>query len=99
MVQLAYAIRVVEPFSLMVNVHSGGRAGERRIEEAVRRIFRLTPKGMIEMLDLRRPIYRKTAAYGHFGRELAEFTWECKDKVRELREFFGYDSLDAPRPE
>jgi S-adenosylmethionine synthetase len=98
-VQLAYAIGVVEPFSLMVNVHSGGRASERRIEEAVRRIFRLTPKGMIEMLDLRRPIFRKTAAYGHFGRELPEFTWERRDRVRELREYFGYDSLDAPRPE
>jgi S-adenosylmethionine synthetase len=98
-VQLAYAIGVVEPFSLMVNVHSGGRASERLIEEAVRRIFRLTPKGMIEMLDLRRPIYRKTAAYGHFGRELPEFAWERKDKVRELQAYFGYDSLDARRPE
>ena len=98
-VQLAYAIGVVEPFSLMVNIHGGGKVGERRIEEAVRRIFRLTPRGMIEMLDLRRPIYRETAAYGHFGRELPEFTWERKDKVRELREFFGYDSLDARRPE
>ncbi len=98
-VQLAYAIGIVEPFSLMVNIHSGGRVSERRIEEAVRKIFRLTPKGMIEMLDLRRPIFRKTAAYGHFGRELPEFTWERTDKVRELKEHFGYDSLDSPRPE
>jgi S-adenosylmethionine synthetase len=97
-VQLAYAIGIVEPFSLMVNIHSGGRASERRIEEAVRKIFRLTPKGMIEMLDLRRPIYRKTAAYGHFGRELPEFTWERTDKVRELQDYFGCDSLEARRP-
>jgi S-adenosylmethionine synthetase len=97
-VQLAYAIGIVEPFSLMVNIHSGGRASERRIEEAVRKIFRLTPKGMIEMLDLRRPIYRKTAAYGHFGRELPEFTWERTDKVQELQDYFGYDSLEARRP-
>ena len=96
-IQLAYAIGVVEPFSLMVNIHSGGRVSERQIEEAVRKIFRLTPKGMIEMLDLRRPIYQKTAAYGHFGRELPEFTWERTDKVQELRSYFGYESLDARR--
>jgi len=94
-VQLAYAIGVVEPFSLMVNIHSGGRVSERQIEEAVRKIFHLTPKGMIEMLDLRRPIYRKTASYGHFGRELPEFTWERTDKVQELRSYFGYESLDV----
>jgi S-adenosylmethionine synthetase len=96
-VQLAYAIGVIEPFSLMVNIHSRGRVSERQIEEAVRKIFRLTPKGMIEMLDLRRPIYQKTAAYGHFGRELPEFTWERTDKVQELRSYFGYESLDARR--
>jgi S-adenosylmethionine synthetase len=96
-VQLAYAIGVIEPFSLMVNIHSGGRVSERQIEEAVRKIFRLTPKGMIEMLDLRRPIYQKTAAYGHFGRELPEFTWERTDKVQELRTYFGYESLDERR--
>jgi S-adenosylmethionine synthetase len=81
----------------MVNIHSRGRVSERQIEEAVRKIFRLTPKGMIEMLDLRRPIYQKTAAYGHFGRELPEFTWERTDKVQELRSYFGYESLDARR--
>jgi S-adenosylmethionine synthetase len=97
-VQLAYVIGVVEPFSLMINVHSGGRVSERQIEEAVRKIFRLTPKGMIEMLDLRRPIYKQTAAYGHFGRELPEFTWERTDKVQELRAYFGYQSLDRPQP-
>ncbi|MEN6311744.1 MAG: methionine adenosyltransferase [Acidobacteriota bacterium] len=96
-VQLAYAIGVVEPFSLMVNIHSGGRVSEKQIEAAVRKIFQLTPKGMIEMLDLRRPIYRKTAAYGHFGRELPEFTWERRDKVAELQAYFGYDSLETRR--
>ena len=88
-IQLSYAIGVVEPTSLMVNAHSGARVSEREIEKAVRELFRLTPKGMIEMLDLRRPIYRKTAAYGHFGRELPEFTWERTDKAAELRRWFG----------
>jgi S-adenosylmethionine synthetase len=97
-VQLAYVIGVVEPFSLLVNLHSGGRVTERQIEEAVRKIFRLTPKGMIEMLDLRRPIYKQTAAYGHFGRELPEFTWERTDKVAELQAYFGYENLDIRRP-
>ncbi len=97
-VQLAYVIGVVEPFSLMVNVHSGGRVGEEAIEKAVREIFRLTPAGMIEMLDLRRPIYKSTAAYGHFGRELPEFTWERTDKVDALKAYFGWTSLEAPAP-
>jgi len=92
-VQLAYVIGVVEPFSLMVNVHSGGRVKEMDIEKAVREIFQLTPAGMIKMLDLRRPIYKKTAAYGHFGRELPEFTWERTDKVAALKSHFGYTSL------
>jgi S-adenosylmethionine synthetase len=95
-VQLSYAIGVVEPTSLMVNAHSGARVGEREIEKAVRELFRLPPRGMIEMLDLRRPIYRKTAAYGHFGRELAEFTWERTDKAAELRRWFGLKDEAAP---
>ncbi len=97
-VQLSYAIGRKDPTSLMVNVHSGAKVGEREIENAVRKIFQLTPKGMIEMLDLRRPIYRKTAAYGHFGRELPEFTWERTDKVDELRRWFGLGTADAARP-
>ncbi|MCU0243365.1 MAG: methionine adenosyltransferase [Acidobacteria bacterium] len=92
-VQLAYVIGVVEPFSLMVNVHSGAKVSEEAIEAAVRKIFQLTPAGMIKMLDLRRPIYKATAAYGHFGRELAEFTWERTDKVEALKAYFGYTSL------
>lgn len=96
-VQLAYVIGVVEPFSLMVNIHSGGKVSEGDIEKAVRKIFQLTPAGMIRMLDLRRPIYKQTAAYGHFGRELPDFTWEKTDKVSELKAYFGYTSLDAGR--
>ncbi len=92
-VQLAYVIGVVEPFSLMVNIHSGGKVSEEAIEKAVRSIFQLTPAGMIKMLDLRRPIYKQTAAYGHFGRELPDFTWEKTDKVAELKSYFGYTSL------
>ena len=96
-VQLAYVIGVVEPFSLMVNIHSGGKVSEEAIEKAVRSVFQLTPAGMIKMLDLRRPIYKKTAAYGHFGRELPDFTWEKTDKVNELKAYFGYTSLDGNR--
>jgi S-adenosylmethionine synthetase len=97
-IQLAYVIGVVEPFSLMVNIHSGGKVSEEDIEKAVRSIFQLTPAGMIKMLDLRRPIYKQTAAYGHFGRELPDFTWEKTDKVAELKAYFGYTSLEAGRP-
>jgi len=60
---------------------------ERKIEDAVRKIFNLTPKGIIDSLDLLRPIYRKTAAYGHFGRE--EFSWEQLNKVEEIKDFLG----------
>jgi S-adenosylmethionine synthetase len=95
-VQLSYAIGQVEPFSLMVNLHGKGRANEKLIEAAVRANFKLTPRGMIEMLDLRRPIYRKTAAYGHFGRELPEFSWERTDKADALKDYFGSVSLDQP---
>ena len=94
-IQLAYVIGVVEPFSLMVNIHSGGKVSEEAMEKAVRSIFQLTPAGMIKMLDLRRPIYKQTAAYGHFGRELPDFTWEKTDKVAELKAYFGYTSLEA----
>jgi len=88
-VQLSYAIGVVEPQSLMINLHGQRKVEERAIEQAVRELFQLTPKGMIEMLDLRRPIYKKTAAYGHFGRELPEFSWERTDKAEALRKRFG----------
>ncbi len=88
-VQLAYAIGVVEPVSIFVNTHQTAKVDESKIEDAVKAIFRLTPRGIIESLNLLRPIFRKTAAYGHFGRELEEFTWEKTDKVDEIRDYFN----------
>jgi S-adenosylmethionine synthetase len=88
--QIAYAIGVVEPVSLMVETHGTCKVDESRLEECVRAIFKLTPKGIIDSLDLLRPIYRKTAAYGHFGRELPEFTWERTDKANEIKSFFNF---------
>jgi len=83
-VQLAYAIGVSEPVSVSVDTDGSGRIDDARICELVREIFPLTPSGIIKYLDLRRPIYRKTAAGGHFGRNEPEFTWERTDKAREL---------------
>ncbi len=80
-IQLAYAIGVAEPVSIMVWTDRTNHIEEDRIKELIRKHFDLTPKGIIESLDLRRPIYMKTAAYGHFGRELPEFTWEKTDKA------------------
>jgi len=88
-IQLAYAIGVVEPVSINVNMHENGKVEEEKVIKAIRSIFKLTPKGIIESLDLLRPIYRKTASYGHFGRELPEFTWEKKDKVKEIKAFLN----------
>jgi S-adenosylmethionine synthetase len=85
-VQLAYAIGVADPVSVLVNTFGTGRAPEDRLVELVREHFQLTPRGMIEHLKLRRPIYRKTAAFGHFGRTEASFTWEATDKAEALRE-------------
>ena len=82
-VQLAYAIGVAEPVSVLVDTDGTGKVDEEALSEAVRKIFELTPKGIIETLDLRRPIYRKTAAFGHFGRE--DFSWEKTDKTEELQ--------------
>lgn len=85
-VQLAYAIGVAEPVSVMVHTFGTGVVEEERLVELVREQFVLTPKGMIEHLKLRQPIYRKTAAFGHFGRTEASFTWEATDKTEALRE-------------
>jgi S-adenosylmethionine synthetase len=85
-VQLAYAIGVAEPVSVMVHTFGTGAVEEERLVELVRELFPLTPKGMIEHLKLRQPIYRKTAAFGHFGRTEPSFTWEAKDKAEALRE-------------
>jgi S-adenosylmethionine synthetase len=85
-VQLAYAIGVAEPVSVMVNTFGTGTVPEERLVEMVRSTFILTPKGMIDTLKLRRPIYRKTAAFGHFGRTEETFTWEATDKAKALKE-------------
>ena len=83
-VQLAYAIGVAEPVSVMVDTNGTGKVKDQKLTDLVRKHFDLTPKGLIEHLKLRRPIYRKTAAYGHFGRSEASFTWEKTDKARLL---------------
>ncbi len=88
-VQLAYAIGVAEPVSVLVDTFGTGKLGASKLQELVRANFSLTPKGIMESLDLRRPIYRKTAAYGHFGRSDKEFTWEATDKAAALREQAG----------
>ncbi|MDE1942564.1 MAG: methionine adenosyltransferase [Betaproteobacteria bacterium] len=84
-VQVAYAIGVARPVSLMVNTFGTGRLPDERLAELVQQHFDLRPKGIIQSLDLLRPIYSKTAAYGHFGREEPEFTWEARDRVEALR--------------
>jgi S-adenosylmethionine synthetase len=85
-VQLAYAIGVAEPVSIMVNTFGTGKVEDARLAEVVRENFSLTPAGMIKSLNLRRPIYQKTAAFGHFGRTEESFTWEATDKAQVLRE-------------
>jgi S-adenosylmethionine synthetase len=88
-IQVAYAIGVAEPVSVMVTTFGTGRVPDARLAEAVRKVFDLTPRGIIEALDLRRPIYRPTAAYGHFGRDEAGFTWERADRIAELQRAVG----------
>jgi len=88
-VQLAYAIGVADPVSVLVETFGTGKIDEHRITELVRAHFQLTPKGIIETLDLRRPIYRQTAAYGHFGRTEPEISWERTDKADALRTAAG----------
>jgi S-adenosylmethionine synthetase len=85
-VQLAYAIGVAEPVSVMVNTFGTGKVEDYRLAELVRDNFSLTPAGMIKHLNLRRPIYRTTAAFGHFGRSEDSFTWEAVNKAEALRE-------------
>ena len=85
MVQLAYAIGVAEPVSVLIDTYGTGTIADDKISELVRAHFKLTPRGIIESLDLRRPIYKKTAAFGHFGRTEPEFTWEKTDKAAALR--------------
>ncbi|HPF34577.1 MAG TPA: methionine adenosyltransferase [Candidatus Krumholzibacteria bacterium] len=89
MVQLAYAIGVADPVSVMVETYGTGRATDAQITAAVRKVFDLTPKGIISDLKLRRPVYRATAAYGHFGREEEGFTWELADRAEALAKAVG----------
>jgi S-adenosylmethionine synthetase len=89
LVQLAYAIGVADPVSVLVDTGGTGRLSETDIAKLVRNHFRLTPRGIIEELQLRRPIYKMTAAYGHFGRDGEAFTWEATDKAETLREAAG----------
>ncbi len=84
-VQVAYAIGVEEPVSVMVDSHGTGKVPDSRLSELVRKHFDLSPAGIIKSLDLRKPIYKKTAAYGHFGREQEGFRWELLDRVEELK--------------
>ncbi len=85
-VQLAYAIGVAEPVSVRVDAFGTGKIPNAELQQLVREHFQLTPKGIMESLDLRRPIYRKTAAYGHFGRTDGEFGWEKTDRAQGLKE-------------
>jgi S-adenosylmethionine synthetase len=96
-VQLAYAIGVAEPVSVMVDSFGTATIPEERITEIVRENFKLTPKGIIETLDLRRPVYKPTAAYGHFGRSGAGFTWEKTDRADALRKSAGAAAEVAAR--
>ena len=89
LVQLAYAIGVADPVSVMVYTEETGRIPEEKITEIVRAHFKLTPRGIMDELNLRRPIYKKTAAFGHFGRTEPEFTWERTDKAEALRKAAG----------
>ncbi len=88
-VQLAYAIGVAEPVSVLVDTFGTGKLPDQEFEKLVRAHFQITPKGIIESLNLRRPIYRKTASYGHFGRKDPDFTWEATDKADALRRAAG----------
>jgi S-adenosylmethionine synthetase len=84
-VQLAYAIGVADPVSLLVRTEGTSKLPETEITNLVRKNFKLTPRGIIEDLNLRRPIYKQTAAFGHFGRSEPEFTWERTDKADALK--------------
>jgi S-adenosylmethionine synthetase len=89
MIQVSYAIGVAKPTSVMVETYGTGKIADDLITDLVLKHFDLRPKGIVNMLDLLRPIYLKTAAYGHFGREEPEFTWERTDKAALLREAAG----------
>ena len=96
-VQLAYAIGVAEPVSVLVDTFGTGKLGREQLQGLIRKHFPLTPKGIIEHLNLRRPIYRKAAAYGHFGRDDKDFTWEATDKAAALRQAAGSPHAEASK--
>ncbi|HEY2093581.1 MAG TPA: methionine adenosyltransferase [Thermoanaerobaculia bacterium] len=91
-VQLAYAIGVAEPVSVYIDTFGTGRLEQEKLAELVREHFKMTPRGIMDSLNLRRPIFKKTAAYGHFGRNEPEFTWEKTDKAEALREAAGVEA-------
>ncbi len=88
-IQISYAIGVVEPISIMVDTNGTAVVDEEKIEQCVENLFDLTPAGIIKALDLLRPIYRKTASYGHFGREDEDFTWEKLDRVGDIKNYLN----------
>jgi S-adenosylmethionine synthetase len=96
-VQLAYAIGVAEPVSVLVDTFGTARVDPTLLPELVRAHFQLTPKGIIDSLNLKRPIYKKTAAYGHFGRNDQDFTWEATDKAAKLASDAGVREPAAVR--
>ncbi|MEO8849622.1 MAG: methionine adenosyltransferase domain-containing protein, partial [Casimicrobiaceae bacterium] len=96
-VQVAYAIGVAKPMNVTVYTEGTGKISDERIAALVNEHFDLRPKGIIQMLDLLRPIYQKTAAYGHFGRDEPEFTWEATDRVAVLRDAAGLGNSKAER--
>src|SRR5205085_10245900 len=98
-VQLAYAIGVAEPVSVMVDAFGTASISEERITDLIRENFSLTPKGIIEALDLRRPIYKPTAAYGHFGRSGPGFTWERADRADAWRKAAGLGAVASSKAE
>ncbi|MCB2193387.1 MAG: methionine adenosyltransferase [Deltaproteobacteria bacterium] len=88
-VQVAYAIGVPEPVSILVNTYGTGKIPEEKIAEGLSKLFDFRPAQMITQLDLKRPVYKRTAAYGHFGREEEGFTWELTDRVDKIKDYFG----------
>ena len=96
-VQLAYAIGVADPVSVMADTFGTGAIPDGEITDLIRSTFKLTPRGIIESLDLRRPIYRPTASFGHFGRSGPGFTWERTDKAEDLRTAAGLAQAEPSR--
>ena len=86
-IQLSYAIGVAQPTSIMVDTFGTGKLSDEKLVEIIRENFDMRPAGIIKMLDLRRPIYKQTAAYGHFGRNDLDLPWEKLDKVEELKKY------------